>query len=94
MYKGRFLAKKIMEKWSQNFFTNEKPILFCAFKVSFCPLFKVSFCPLNEVSFCPLNKVSFYPLQKALLKCETGATEWPFSELLYNNLHNTYGMYD
>ena len=80
MYKERFLAKKIMEKWSQNFFTNEKPILFCAFKVSFCPL----------------NKVSFYPLQKALLKCETGAgaTEWPFSELLYNNLHNTYGMYD
>ena len=80
MYKGRFLAKKIMEKWSQNFFMNEKPILFCAFKVSFCPL----------------NKVSFCPLQKALLKCVTGAgaTEWPFSELLYNNLHNTYGMYD
>ena len=65
MYKGRFLAKKIMEKWSQNFFMNEKPILFCAFKVSFCPL----------------NKVSFYPLQKALLKCETGAgaTEGPLA---------------
>ena len=80
MYKGRFLAKKIMEKWSQNFFMNEKPILCCAFKVSFCPL----------------NKVSLCPLQKALLKCEAGAgaTEWPFSELLYNNLHNTYGMYD
>ena len=88
MYKGRFLAKKIMEKWSQNFFMNEKPILFCAFKVSFCPLSGVSFCPLNKVSFCPL--------QKALLICEAGvgATDWPFSELLYNNLHNTYGMYD